>query len=77
MKAICTILAVVVLSLSAGCTSSEKQSAELLETAHFEEKQSNLAHATQLYGEIVSKYPSSPAAQAARARLAELKQQKR
>ena len=77
MKTICTILALVVLSLATGCTSGEKRADELLETARFEEKQSNLAHATQLYDEIVSTYPSSPAAQMARARLAELRQQKR
>lgn len=76
MKALYMILAVLFLFISTGCTSGEKQATKLLETARFEEKQSNLAHATQLYDEIVSKYPSSPVAQVAKARLAELKQQK-
>jgi len=75
MKASYMILAVLFLFISTGCTSGKKQAAELLETARFEEKQRNLAHATQLYDEIVSKYPSSSAAQLAAARQAELKRQ--
>lgn len=64
------------LTLLAGCTSGEKKSTELLETARFEEKQNNLEHATQLYHEILKKYPTSSAAKDAAARVSELKQRK-
>jgi hypothetical protein len=52
---------------------SGDKSQELLETAQFEERQHNAAHAKQLYEEIVRSYPSSPQAETARARLAALK----
>jgi outer membrane protein assembly factor BamD (BamD/ComL family) len=67
---------VLVLALLAGCSSGEKQAAELLDTARFEEKQGNLDHAARLYGEILTKHPSSPAARDAAARIAGLKQLK-
>jgi TolA-binding protein len=67
---------ILILALLAGCSSGEKKAAELLETARFEEKQSNLEHATKLYNEILTKYPSSPAAKDAAARMGELTQQK-
>ena len=73
--AVCTTM-FLALALLAGCASGEKQAAELLETARFEEKQSNLEHATKLYDEILKKYPSSPAAKDAAARMAEIRQQK-
>ena len=76
MKALCTIMILILAMLAGGCSSGDKQVAELLETARFEEKQNNLEHATKLYDEILKKYPSSPAAQDAAARLAELKQKK-
>lgn len=75
MKALCITL-VVMLAILAGCSSGEKKAAELLETARFEEKQSNLEHATKLYEEILKKYPSSPAARDAAARMGELTRQK-
>ena len=75
MKTVCTATALI-LALLAGCSSGEKQAAELLETARFEEKQSNLEHATKLYDEILRKYPSSPAAKDAAARMGELKRPK-
>jgi TolA-binding protein len=61
------------LAMLAGCSPGEKKAAELLDTARFEEKQSNLEHATRLYDEILKKYPSSPAARDAAARLAEIR----
>ena len=76
MKAVCTIMILFLAMLAGGCSSGEKKAAELLETAGFEEKQNNLEHATKLYDEILKKYPSSPAAQEAAARMTELKQQK-
>lgn len=75
MKAVCTTM-ILTLALLAGCSSGEKKAAELLETARFEEKQGNREHATKLYDEILKKYPSSPAARDAAARMGELKQQK-
>ncbi|MBL0224252.1 MAG: hypothetical protein IPQ16_01330 [Geobacteraceae bacterium] len=66
------ITMLVLAALLPGCSSAEKQAAELLETARFEEKQSNIEHATKLYKEILQKYPSSPAAQEATARMADL-----
>ena len=45
---------------------------ELLETAEFEERQQNVAHAKQLYEELVRLYPSSPQAESARTRLEKL-----
>ena len=76
MKAVTCSIMLMTLALLAGCVSGEKKAAELLETARFEEKQSNLEHATKLYDEILKKYPSSPAAKDAAARMAALKQQK-
>ena len=48
------------------------QAAQLLETAQFEERQTNKAHARELYEEILRHYPDSPAAKTARTRLTEL-----
>lgn len=45
---------------------------ELLEAAEFEERQMNVAHAKQLYEELVRLYPSSPQAEFARTRLEKL-----
>ncbi|MCS6289509.1 MAG: hypothetical protein H8K10_11080 [Nitrospira sp.] len=48
------------------------QAAQLLETAQFEERQTNRVHAKELYEEILRHYPDSPAAKIARTRLTEL-----
>lgn len=77
MRATVCITPLLALALLAGCASGDKQAAELLETARFEEKQSNLEHAAQLYNEILKKYPASPAAKDAAARMAELQLRKR
>jgi outer membrane protein assembly factor BamD (BamD/ComL family) len=55
----------------AGCGDRAK---ELYETAQFEEKQTNLEHAGKLYRQIIEKYPDSPYAAQAKARLAALEQ---
>ena len=47
---------------------------ELLETAEFEERQHNGAHAKQLYEDLARLYPDSRQAETARARLAALNQ---
>lgn len=62
--------AICVLTL-AGCSGDSGR--ELFETAQFEEKQHNLEHAKQLYGEIVKKYPTSEYGTKARERLKVLK----
>ena len=43
----------------------------------FEEQQHNLEHATQIYNEIVKKYPDSEFARKANERLAELSKRKK
>jgi len=75
MKALCMTL-ILLMALLTGCVSGEKKAAELLETARFEEKQTNLEHATSLYQEILKDYPSSPAAKEAAIRMAELAHKK-
>lgn len=50
----------------------QDQPAQWLETAQFEERQNNAAHAKQLYEDIVRQYPDSMAATTARNRLEEL-----
>jgi hypothetical protein len=64
---------VLVLSLVLTACSGDKPK-ELLETAELEERQHNLAHAKQLYEDLVRLYPASPQAEVARARLASLSQ---
>jgi hypothetical protein len=63
--------AMLVMLTMSGCAGDKGK--ELLETAQFEEKQHNLPHATQLYEEIVRKYPDSDAAKKAEERLTALK----
>lgn len=55
-----------------GTACGPDQAAQLLETAQFEERQNNRAHAKELYEEILRNYPDSPAALTARARLTQL-----
>ena len=54
------------IALSA-CTGDKAK--ELFETAELEERQHNVAHAKQLYEDLIRLYPSSPQAETARARL--------
>ena len=65
-----------VLTICSGCTSADKKSAELFDTATFEEKQNNFEHATKLYNEIIAKYPASESAKNAASRLYILKNRK-
>lgn len=67
-RAAVTVL--VLMFLLTGCTGDKPK--ELLETAEFEERQTNLPHAKQLYEELVRLYPTSPEADIARSRLAAL-----
>ncbi len=62
-----TALGVVLFSLVLlGCGEDPQQ---LFETAQFEEKQRNRAHAQELYERIIRDHPDSSVAQQARARL--------
>lgn len=63
------LAAILVASLT-GCMRSGP--AEILETAKFEELQTNVDHARKLYREIVERYPDSKEAATARERLAAL-----
>jgi outer membrane biogenesis lipoprotein LolB len=68
------MLLLVMLSASvmlAGCSGDKGK--ELFDTAQFEEKQHNVEHAVQLYGEIVEKYPRSEYAGKAAERLTALR----
>jgi outer membrane protein assembly factor BamD (BamD/ComL family) len=62
-------LAASLLLLLVGCGDKAK---DLYDTAQLEEKQFNKPHATKLYREIVEEYPTSPYANQAKTRLAEL-----
>ncbi len=66
-------IAVLILGLALPACSGEKPK-ELLETAELEERQHNVAHAKQLYEDLVRLYPTSSQAETARARLASLNQ---
>jgi outer membrane protein assembly factor BamD (BamD/ComL family) len=57
------------LVLLVGCGDKAK---DLYDIAQLEEKQFNKPHATKLYREIVEEYPTSPYANQAKTRLAEL-----
>jgi TolA-binding protein len=71
MKPTNTITAICVMLLLSAC-SGDKQASQLLETALFEEKQNNTAHAIKLYNEIIQKHPDSSSALKAKSRLSEL-----
>ncbi len=66
---------IAVLLLSTALTAcSGDGGASLYETAQFEERQNNPAHARELYEEITKKYPGSDYARKAEVRLRELSQ---
>ena len=67
------ILSLMILFLVAVSGCSGDKAKELMDTARLEEKQHNPDHATQLYQEIIQKYPDSPFAMDAQKRLSELK----
>jgi TolA-binding protein len=63
------ILCVAILAFTA-CSGDKPK--ELLDLAEFEERQMNLPHARELYEDVIRLYPTSKAAETARARLASL-----
>jgi outer membrane protein assembly factor BamD (BamD/ComL family) len=67
------ILILLTLYCTALAACSGDQGKQQLETAQFEEKQSNKEHAMKLYEEVVAKYPGSPNARIAQERLNVLK----
>ncbi|MFO0699648.1 MAG: hypothetical protein U0236_10480 [Nitrospira sp.] len=70
MKTARLALCALCLTLLFGCSDKAK---ELLETAAFEESQSNFPHAMEIYKELAQAYPESKEAEIARARIADLK----
>jgi len=62
----------VTLGFFTACSSADERAHELYSIAELEEQQRNLEHATQLYKEIIEKYPHTPFADQAKARLQEL-----
>ncbi|MBZ5638844.1 MAG: hypothetical protein LAO51_08830 [Acidobacteriia bacterium] len=68
-RSLAMILCACVLAVAA-CSGDKPK--ELLETAEFEERQHNVAHAKQLYEDVIRLYPTSKEAETARARLASL-----
>jgi len=67
----------VTLALFTACTSADERAHELYSIAELEEQQRNLEHATQLYTEIIQKYPHTPFADQAKSRLQELQHEQR
>ena len=59
--------AVVFCMALAACSGDKAK--ELFETAELEERQHNIAHAKQLYEDLIRLYPSSPQAETAQGRL--------
>ena len=47
-------------SALSGSACGQDQASQLLETAQFEERQTNLTHAKELYEDILRQYPDSP-----------------
>ena len=70
-----TVLIGMMLCIFAFPACSGKRAEELYETAQFEELQRNRKHATQLYREIIEKYPKSEFAKKAAERLSALEKE--
>ena len=72
MRSKILVLSVVLLLIVTGVACSSDNAQALFENAQFEERQNNMAHAKELYQEIVTKYPKSEYAPKAKERLQEL-----
>ena len=64
------VMLALLFSLMGGCGGESPES--LFETAQFEERQTNVAHARELYQRIMDEHPGSDWAKKARARLEQL-----
>jgi outer membrane protein assembly factor BamD (BamD/ComL family) len=73
MRAILAVLMILTLA-AGGCAGDGAQ--EVFETAQFEERQNNPAHAKELYQEILTRYPQSAYAKKAEERLRALDKKK-
>ncbi len=73
MKGFCASAVIMMALFVSGCSGG--RAAELYDTAQFEEKQNNKDHASQLYEEILKKYPDSEFAKKAQERLSQMKQE--
>lgn len=71
MRHIVLALLMVFFVALSGCSDKE---AGLYDIAQFEELQKNKKHATELYEEIIKKYPDSEYAKKAKERLVKLKE---
>ena len=74
MKHFILILMIIFALGISGCSGNKAE--ELFETAKLEELQSNPEHASQLYQEIIEKYPESEYAKKAEDRLSALQKNK-
>ena len=66
------VLPLVLLLILTGAACSSDSAQAVFESAQFEERQNNTAHAKELYQEILTKYPKSEYASKAEERLREL-----
>ena len=69
---LCFVGAFLALCLIVGCGGESQES--LFETAQFEERQTNVVHAGELYQRIMQEHPDSEWAKKAKARLEQLDQ---
>ena len=74
MKHFILILMIIFALGISGCSGNKAE--ELFETAKLEELQNNPEHASQLYQEIIGKYPESEYAKKAEDRLSALQKNK-
>lgn len=54
------------------CGSAESRAQKMMETAAFEERQTNFIHAAKIYRTVIEKYPETQAAREAARRLARI-----
>ena len=72
MRSKVSVLPLVLVLIFTGAACSSDSAQALFENAQLEERQSNTAHAKELYQEILAKYPKSEYESKAEERLREL-----
>lgn len=70
-----TLFLAVIFTGLLGCTNAEDRAGDLYDTAQFEEQQTNIEHAVQLYDELLELYPDTSWAKKARDRLEAIEEQ--